>query len=160
VQKGVVDPVQYMVLDDPLGDWKGKQPGNQVPDFENIPHALFVFNPWACGVASFHILSLTHHIAVQLVNGSGFLSAILQLYNALRQHGKLEAWPLLDKLLEICAPTIYAGGRPSIGTFYQANLVSLGKDPALMRGIWNPRYRDTWRVAHRMVRWLPARTSE
>lgn len=90
-------------------------------------------NPWACGVAQARVLFEANHFGTQLVNGSGQLSAVVQLYHALREYEYITPWRLMDQMLEICAPQIYPGGRPTVGTFHVANAVSLGKDPALMK---------------------------
>ncbi|KAF8872401.1 hypothetical protein BD779DRAFT_1572993, partial [Infundibulicybe gibba] len=134
----LVDNLRSMVLEDPQDIWKREQGID-----DGTPFQLFLYNPWACGIAAATSLFLAHNMSVQIINGSGYLASVIQLYNALLQHGKVAHWPHMDRLLDICSSTIYKGGAPKIGSFLKAFNVSVGEDPALMQGRIDPNFKKT-----------------
>ncbi|KAK4700661.1 hypothetical protein P7C70_g5583, partial [Phenoliferia sp. Uapishka_3] len=69
-------------------------------------------NPWAAGLIQLKSLSMTLLHGVNVVNATGNLSTTLQLYNALRLYNKISAISWMDDLLALCAPTMFAHGKP------------------------------------------------
>lgn len=88
IRASLVDFVNDMLLQDPITRMK-KQTWPQEAPF--TPHASYLRNPWAWGASAIRLLGQAHHIGVQLMNGSAYLSASLQLYKRVGPHGQVSA---------------------------------------------------------------------
>lgn len=138
--KSMAERIGMFLLQDPISEYKEKF---RIEGDDITPFRHFLYNPWACGMSLCRVLLMMHNAAVQVVNGSGYLASTLQLYYALRQHNKIDQWPFMDQLFEICSPTMFKGPPPRIGQFTIGHYVSVGKDPAMLRGRRDPRFVET-----------------
>lgn len=71
------------------------------------------------------------HLATQVLNGSGFVSSLLQVYHCLVEYDKIQPWDPVDRLFQACKATLFPGGLPrrgQQGAFSRANVVSLVGD--------------------------------
>lgn len=60
------------------------------------------------------------------MNGTGNLATTLQLYHALRLYSKIPPMPMMDSLLALCAPTIFAhGSLPKLGELTLSNYFNI-----------------------------------
>ncbi|KAF8879111.1 hypothetical protein BD779DRAFT_1768043 [Infundibulicybe gibba] len=132
VQEGLVDKLRGEILDDSHDAWK-----RQYGITDSVSFRPFLYNPWACGIATANSLFITHDMGVQIANSSGHLIHVLQLYNALLQHGKVAHWPDVDRLIDICSPIIFRGGSPN-PLFVSVISLSTGRSSALAGGWWDP----------------------
>ncbi|KAF8869276.1 hypothetical protein BD779DRAFT_763778 [Infundibulicybe gibba] len=137
VQKGLVDKLREEILVDSHDAWKRQQ---GITD--SVSFRPFLYNPWACGIAAANSIFIAHDMGVYIANNSEHLVHVLQLYNALLQHGRVAHWPDMDRLIDICSPIIFRGGSPN-PLFVSVISLSTGRSSALAGGWWDPQSNRT-----------------
>ncbi|TFK96587.1 hypothetical protein BDV98DRAFT_659108 [Pterulicium gracile] len=148
IRSSFVNSVDDQLLQDPTQRTKEERWPERKPF---IAHASFLRNPWACGVCAITLpetsLPSDDNLGVELINSSAYLLASLQLYSALLQMDKISRCNVMDRLLDFCGPTIWAGLEPPTTKmqFLAGFAVSMGDNPGLLSGKWDNSFVETQR---------------
>lgn len=145
IQSATYDWVAY--IDDAIfpGHEKMREDAWEYVDFleeleqRSYGNNTFFDHPWACGTSSLKILIATHDLVAPYIPENPHVPIVLKLFKILRGLGRVDSWPLMERLEHICGNEgSVNNGRPCVGS---GSVTSKNKNISL------PKNKETGRIA-------------